>query len=50
MDRTRIKLTVEIDLDPVYGAMHTAEDAETYVQIFLENTFSSYNPKVTLVK
>lgn len=44
--RTRIKLTVEVDLDPVPGVFHTAESARECVQSLLENGIPFYNPTV----
>lgn len=49
MERTRIKLAVYIDLDPVPGAMHTAENAASVIQSMLNTAVGHYNPAVQLV-
>lgn len=43
----RITLTIQIDLDPVYGAMHTRRSAETVIQGVLNTSLGHYNPVVT---
>lgn len=49
MERTRIKLAVYIDLDPVPGTMHTAENAQSVIQNMLNTGLGHYNPAVGLV-
>lgn len=43
---TRITLTVEIDLDPIPGALHTADDMRTQVQSHLDLIVGHYRPVV----
>lgn len=40
--------TVEVTLDPVPGAFHTAENALNWVQGILSASIEHYNPKVSL--
>lgn len=49
MERTRIKLALYVDLDPVPGAMHTAENAASVIQNMLDTSIGHYNPAVMLV-
>lgn len=49
MERTRIKLAVYIDLDPVPGTMHTAENARGVIQNMLNAGVGHYNPHVQIV-
>lgn len=48
MDRTRIDLTLNVDLDPVPGAFHTPESAQEIIQAVLTAAMSQYNPVVYL--
>lgn len=50
MAAKRIKLEVEVDLDPVPGAFHTKERAELAVQYILKNAIPHYNPTVKIVE
>lgn len=46
MDRTRIPIMIEVDLDPVHGEFHTKESAEYNIQKILSDAIGHYNPKV----
>lgn len=46
MERTRVKLAVYVDLDPVPGTMHTAESAEQVIGGMLNRSIPHYNPSV----
>lgn len=48
MERERIMLEVYVDLDPIPGAMHTAEDAEIRIQAMLTDRIPHYNPWVCI--
>ena len=48
MERKRIKLVVEVDLDPVPGAFHTKEDACFRIQQLLMNAIPHYDPATEL--
>ena len=48
MERDRIGLYVMIDLDPIPGAMHTAESAQEAVQGILLSRVGHYNPVVVI--
>ena len=50
MKGRRITLTVEVNLDPVPGAFHTAEDMTERLQAMLTHAFPWYDPKVTLTE
>lgn len=50
MDLKRIKLTVEINLDALPGAMHTAESAEEILQQILWYRLGHYNPVVAMIE
>lgn len=50
MDRNRVTLIVEVDLDPVPGLFHTAKSAQETVQSMLDASMPHYNPTVTLKK
>lgn len=50
MNRQRATFTVEIDLDMVPGAFHTAEDTEKRLQSLLLSDVPHYNPVVTLTR
>lgn len=47
-DRKRVTLQIEIDLDPVIGAMHTEDSARYHVQMVLTSQMAWYNPEVKL--
>lgn len=46
--RTRARMVVEWDLDPVYGWNHQPEDVVRLVQRYLEDGIPHYRPTVTL--
>ena len=46
-ERRKAVILVEVDLDPVPGAMHTGEDAAKHVEHCLES-IKHYNPKTKL--
>lgn len=48
MERTRIKLAVYIDLDPVPGAFHSAESAKSIIHKMLVLQIGHYNPMVSI--
>lgn len=48
MERTRIKLAVYVDLDPVPGQFHSAESAQNAVRAMLAAQVEHYNPMVTI--
>ncbi len=50
MDRKRVKLIVEVDLDPVPGAFHTKESAVFYVQSILMRSIPHYDPSTDLLE
>jgi hypothetical protein len=50
MERTRIKLEVYLDLDPVPGAFHTKESAQHHVKTLLNGAIPHYNPRVLITK
>ena len=50
MERTRIKLDVYVDLDPVPGTFHTKESAQNVVRNILNGAISHYNPVVSIAK
>lgn len=45
---TRVTLSVEIDLDPTPGAMHTAADVCTRMQAHLDLLVGQYHPVVSV--
>ena len=47
-ERRKAVILVEVDLDPVPGAMHTPEDAEKQVADCLES-IKQYNPKTVSI-
>lgn len=49
LPRTRAKLTVEWDLDPVPGWNDNPRDLVTNLQHHLNSAMPHYNPKVTFV-
>lgn len=48
MERNRVRLLVEVDLDPMPGAMHTKQSAEESIFSVLYRSFPHYNPTVSL--
>lgn len=48
MNRTRIHLGVFVDLDPVPGAFHTADDARNRVANILGKAIPWYKPHVSI--
>lgn len=50
MERTRIKLTVYVDLDPVPGTFHTKESAQNAVRNILNGSIPHYNPLVSIAE
>lgn len=45
----RIRLLVEVDLDPIPGAMHSPESAQRIVENALKNVIPHYNPTAQLM-
>lgn len=48
MSRTRIKLNVYVDLDPLPGAFDSAESAQMHVRAVLRRHLEHYAPEVTV--
>jgi hypothetical protein len=48
MARTRIKLSVYVDLDDIPGAFHSAESAQNIVRNILRDTLGHYDPLVSV--
>jgi hypothetical protein len=48
MKRRRAVITVRVDLDPVPGTFHNAEDHVKHIQRMLNDAYPHYHPKVTL--
>ena len=46
LKRKRIKLVVEVDLDPIPGGMYSRESARVAVQAILNDRIKHYNPTV----
>lgn len=46
--RTRVAVTIIIDLDPVPGAFHTPESARQLIEGMILNAAPHYNPVVIL--
>jgi len=46
--KVRVRLTVEVDLDPVPGWGNTAEDYRYLTQRLLDDAISHYHPTVTI--
>jgi hypothetical protein len=44
----RVKLEVEVDLDPFPGTFHTEESARATVEIILNQRINHYNPTVSI--
>lgn len=47
--KKRAKIMIEIDLDPVEGWGHEADDHVRAIQQYLERTIPHYNPTVSLI-
>lgn len=47
MERTRVRLDVWVDLDPVPGAFHSKESAQNHVRSILNDRISHYHPMVS---
>jgi hypothetical protein len=47
MKRTRIKLEVYVDLDPVPGTFHSKESARNVIDNMLKHSIPHYNPMVS---
>lgn len=50
MKRDRIKLEIEVDLDPVPGAFHDRMDASERIYRMLNDSIGHYNPTVKAVQ
>lgn len=48
MPRTRVRLDVYVDLDPVPGAFHSMDSARNCVGAILRNGIPQYNPLVSV--
>ena len=48
LERRKAVILVEVELDQVPGAMHTAEDAAKHVEYCLDSMMKHYNPKTKL--
>lgn len=48
MERTRIKLAVYVDLDPVPGTFGSADSARNMVNAMLQSQIPHYNPVVSI--
>lgn len=48
MERKRIRLIVEVDLDPVPGIMSTPVSAQSVIHSILSERISHYNPTISL--
>jgi hypothetical protein len=48
MERTRIKLAVYVDLDPVPGNFHSADSARNAIANMLDARIPHYNPMVSI--
>jgi hypothetical protein len=48
MDRSKVKLIVEVELDEISGEFSNAESARDVVQYLLEHSIPHYKPKVTI--
>lgn len=47
MERRRIQILVEVDLDPVPGSFHTGENTQEHIQHMLDGAIPHYNPVAT---
>jgi len=50
MDREKVTLIVELELDPIPGAFHTPESAQRIIQNALDQFVSAYKPQVQIQK
>lgn len=50
MQRKRVRILVEMDLDPVPGAYNTPEDCAERVQAHLKRITPHYHPTATFVE
>jgi hypothetical protein len=48
MHRQRVKLEVEVDLDPVPGTFHTEESAREQIHYILLSSIPHYHPRVLI--
>jgi hypothetical protein len=48
MKKTRIKLGVYLNLDPIPGAFHTADNARNHVAHMLRDSIEHYDPVVSV--
>lgn len=48
MERTRVKLAVYVDLDPVPGTFHSADSARNSISSILLQTIPHYEPMVSI--
>lgn len=48
MERTRIRLGVYVDLDPMPGAFHTVQSAKSHMLSVLGQAIGHYNPSVVI--
>ena len=48
MKRTRVKLAVYVDLDPLPGGFHTAESAQHNIRALLDHQILHYKPTVSI--
>lgn len=48
MPRTRVKLEVYVDLDPIPGTFHSVDSARNNVAGILSHQISHYNPTVSV--
>lgn len=48
MDRKKVTLIVEAELDDLPGEFHTPESAERVIQIILDNSIPHYKPIVSI--
>jgi hypothetical protein len=48
MNRTRIKIAVFVDLDPVPGTFHSAESARKVIDYSLQSIIGHYNPATVI--
>ena len=49
MERERVQILVEVDLDPIPGAFHTPDSALWQVEDILRGSIPHYNPMTTKV-
>lgn len=48
MEKTRVTITVELDIDPEDGLLSTAIEAKDRLEYAVQMLLPAYNPKVTL--